>query len=211
MTEQGEQRICIKFCINYLDDSEGRSYGRLVIGSFNITTCLLMCHVSCRVFWQNIKSPRWLGPLQPRFGTLQFLAFSKAKITFEREEISHHQWDSGKYDQTADGDWENCVRSHGAYFERGLRCHCPMYSVLASSSINVSIFHITWLDTFWTDLVFLKALCVGYPPFNLTICIRKINLEEPSLVRWLILCVTTYMETDFALSITFYLAPSTTL
>ena len=28
---------------------------------------------------------------------------------------------------------------------------CFLY--LVSSSINVSIFHITWLDTFWTDLV----------------------------------------------------------
>ena len=27
---------------------------------------------------------------------------------------------------------------------------------LVSSSINVSIFHITWLDTFWTDLVSLQ-------------------------------------------------------
>ena len=28
---------------------------------------------------------------------------------------------------------------------------CFLY--LISSSINVSIFHITWLDTFWTDLL----------------------------------------------------------
>ena len=34
---------------------------------------------------------------------------------------------------------------------RGLRDHCPMF--LLSSSINVSIFHITWFDTFWIDLV----------------------------------------------------------
>ena len=42
---------------NYLDDSEGRSYRQLVISSF-ITTCPLTRHVSCRVFWQNIKSPK---------------------------------------------------------------------------------------------------------------------------------------------------------
>ena len=30
---------------------------------------------------------------------------------------------------------------------------CFLY--LVSSSINVSIFHIVWLDTFWTDLVYL--------------------------------------------------------
>ena len=32
---------------------------------------------------------------------------------------------------------------------------CFLY--LVSSSINVSIFHITWVDTFWTDL-----LCVHF-------------------------------------------------
>ena len=68
-------------------------------------------------FWWNIKSPRWLDPLQPRFGALQLLAFPKTKITFEREEISYCQWDSGKYYGAADGDWENCVRSQDAYFE----------------------------------------------------------------------------------------------
>ena len=68
---------------------------------------------------QNIKSPRWLNlfPLQLRFGALWLLAFPKAKITFESKEISDCWWDSGKYDWAAHGDWENCVRSQGAYFE----------------------------------------------------------------------------------------------
>ena len=30
---------------------------------------------------------------------------------------------------------------------------CFLY--LVSSAVNVSIFHITWLDTFWTDLIYL--------------------------------------------------------
>ena len=34
---------------------------------------------------------------------------------------------------------------------------CFLY--LVSSSINVSVFHITWLDTFWTDLVY-GCVCV---------------------------------------------------
>ena len=42
------------------------------------------------------------------------------------------------------------MRSQGAYFEGDLGANV---SCLVSSSINVSIFHITWLDTFWTDLV----------------------------------------------------------
>ena len=30
--------------------------------------------------------------------------------------------------------------------------HVQCFLYLVSSSINVSVFHITWLDTFWTDL-----------------------------------------------------------
>ena len=115
--------------------------------------CLLTCHSSCRVFWWNIKSPRWLSPLQPRFGALQLLAFPKTKISSEREEISGHQWDSGKYDWAADGNWKNCVRSVGAYSEAEWGIIVLWTMFLVSSSINVSSFHSAWLDTFWTDLV----------------------------------------------------------
>ena len=45
------------------------------------------------------------------------------------------------------------MRSQGAYFEgdRGVIVLCTMFLV---SSINMSIFHSMWLDTFWTDLTF---------------------------------------------------------
>ena len=143
MTEQVEQQSCIKFCIkawtflcgNYSDDSEGHSYGQLVIGSF-ITTMrpLITSHA---VFLWNIKSPRWLSPLQPRFGALPLLAFPKTQITFEREKISNHQWDSEKIWQGSwlgAGDWENCVRSQGAYFEGHWEVIvlCIMFLVLVS-------------------------------------------------------------------------------
>ena len=103
-------------------------------------------------------------PVQPRFGTLQLQAFPQTKITFKSEEISGHQWDSGKYNRAADGDsnkgfcrvfWtvEKMLRELSdvprCLLWRRLRCYCP---ILVSCSINVSIFHITWLDTFWTNL-----------------------------------------------------------
>ena len=114
---------------------------------------LLTYHASCRVFWPKIKSPRWLSPQLPRFGTPWLLAFPKTKITFKREVISARWWDSGKYDGAVDGDRENCVRSQSAYFEGewGVIVLCTMFPI--SSSINASIFQIAWLDTFWTDLV----------------------------------------------------------
>ena len=66
MTEQVKQGICMKFCVKLehssietiADDSEGHSYGQLVIVSFITIMCLLMHHILCRVIWHNIKSPR---------------------------------------------------------------------------------------------------------------------------------------------------------
>ena len=110
-------------------------------------------HTSCLVqsfFDETSNQPGDSAHLQPTFGALWLLAFPKTKITFEREEISDHQWDSGKYHGPVDGDWENCVTSQGDYFEGdwGVLVLCAMFPV--SSSINVSVSHSTWLDTFWT-------------------------------------------------------------
>ena len=79
--------------------------------------CTHSCITSHAVFGETSNHPGDSAPLQPRFGTLQLLAFLKTKITFEREDISDRQWDSRKHNRAVDGDWENCVRSQGAYFE----------------------------------------------------------------------------------------------
>ena len=60
MTERAEQRICIRLCVK-LEHSSAESIrmiqeaaatgGHLVIGSFIVTTCSLMHHVLCRIFW----------------------------------------------------------------------------------------------------------------------------------------------------------------
>ena len=41
--------------------------------------------------------------------------------------------------------------------------YAQSFVYLVSSSINVSIFHITWSDTFWTDLIFLAV--DSYPDY----------------------------------------------
>ena len=76
-------------------------------------------HASCLVqlCGETSTRPGYSVPLKPRYGALWLLVFPQTKITFEREEISNCQWDSGKYGGAADGDWENCVRSQGAYLE----------------------------------------------------------------------------------------------
>ena len=133
------------------------SDGQLVIGSFITIMCLLMHHVSCRVFWQNIKSPKWFSlPYSPGLAPCDFWLFSKLKE---------------KRCQTIDEIQENTMgqlmaigRSQGAYFEGdwGVTVLCTLY--LVSFSVNVSTFHITWLDTFWTGLVYFR----GSEPVALT-------------------------------------------
>ena len=102
MTEQLEQWICIRFCVKHehsSDDSEGCSYGQLVIGSFITTTHLLLHQVLYRDFGETSNHPGDSVPLQPRFGGLKLLTFPKTKITFEKKRF-----------QTIDGIQENTAR-----------------------------------------------------------------------------------------------------
>ena len=98
-----------------------------------MATVLMPTHTSCVVqsFGEISNLPGDSDPLQPRFGTLWLLAFPKTKIIFEREEISGHWWDSGKYHRVIDGDWENCVRFQGVCFEGdwGIIVLCTMFLV----------------------------------------------------------------------------------
>ena len=127
MTEQVEQWICIKFCIQ-LKHSSKESIQRIQKAA---AMCLLMHHVSCSFLAKHQITQVTHSPLQPRITALRFLAFPKTKITFAREEISDHWWDSEKYNEAADGDWENCVRPQGAYFEGdwGIIVLCTVFLV----------------------------------------------------------------------------------
>ena len=125
MTERVEQWICIKFCIKF--EHPSMETIRMIHHS-NVPT-----HVSylMQSFLAKHQIIWWFSPSKPTFGTLWLLAFSKTKITFEREEISDYHWDSGKYDGAADGNWENgnwekCV---GPYFEgdQGAIVLCTMF------------------------------------------------------------------------------------
>ena len=125
MTEQIEQQICIKFCVK-LEQSSTETIPMIqeatAMGSWWLAASSRQCACSCltsaaEFFGETSDHPGDSAPLQPRFDTLWLLAFSKTKITFEREVILDHRWDSGKYDEAADVDWENCVRSQNAYFE----------------------------------------------------------------------------------------------
>ena len=136
MTERVEQQICNKFhvklehssteTIRMIQKAAAVCTWGLAASSRQGTCSCLMCHADC--FGETSNHPGDSAPLQPRYGALKLLAFPKTKITFEKEEISDHWWDSSKYNRVVDGDWENCVRAQGLLW-RGLRHHCPMYNV----------------------------------------------------------------------------------
>ena len=125
MTEWAEQWICIQFCIKVQHSS--RETIQMIqkdtaMGNWWLAVTTWQCARSritspAEIFGETLNDPGDSAPLQPRCGALQVLAFSKTKITFEREEISDHQWDWGKYNEAVDGNWENCVRSQCAYLE----------------------------------------------------------------------------------------------
>ena len=137
MTEQVRKWICIRFCIklehssveNYLDDSEGPSYGQLVIGSFITTTCLLRHQdlMTCD-FW---LFPKLKSPLKgKRFQTINEM---QENTTGQLKVTGRTVW--GPKVPTLKGT------------EASLSCvQCFLH--LVSSSTNVSIFHTLWLDTF---------------------------------------------------------------
>ena len=103
----------------------------MVMGSFIMTTCLLMHHISCRDFWWNIKSPRWLRPLTAQIWHPEIWPFPKLKSPLKGKrfqtiyEIQENR--TGKLMiltkyfaecfKQQKRSWKNCVRSQGAYFE----------------------------------------------------------------------------------------------
>ena len=139
MTEWVQQWICIKFCIK-IEHSSAETIQLIqkaaAMGNWWLATSSWQWACSCITshavfFCETSNHPGNSAPLQPMFCAPQLQAFPKTKITFEREEISDYWWDSGKYDRTADGNWENCVRSQGAYSEGdwGIIVLCTMFLV----------------------------------------------------------------------------------
>ena len=135
MTERVEQSICIRFCIK-LEHSLAEIICVIQMGNWWLAASSQQHAHSCvtshaEFFGETSIHPSDSVPLQPRFGTVWLLVFPKTKISFEREKISDHQWDSGKYNRIADGNWVNCVRSQGAYFEGdwGVIVLCTMFLV----------------------------------------------------------------------------------
>ena len=63
-----------------MDDSEGHTYGLLVIGSFIMTMCPLMHHISCRTFLVKHQITQVTQPpYSPDLASCNFCFFPKVK------------------------------------------------------------------------------------------------------------------------------------
>ena len=171
MTEQVEQRICITFCIKLehsLCETIWMIQKATATGNWWLEASFQQCTHSCitsgaEIFGETSNHPGDSVPtLQHRFGALpcDFWLFSKLKSRLK-----------GKRFQTIDENQENMI---GQLMVIGRTVWGPKmptlkgtemslsyvqcFLYLVSSSINVSIFHISWLVTFWTDLIICDKL-----------------------------------------------------
>ena len=117
--------------------------------------CACLCIMPrAKFFGKPSNHPGDSISLQPRFGTLQLLAFPKTKITLGNkfQTISEiRETMTGQLMETGRTVWGPKVPTLKGT-EASLPCvQCFLYLV---SSVNGSIFHSTWLDAFCTDLVY---------------------------------------------------------
>ena len=159
MTEQVEQQICIKFCTK-LQHSSAETIGMIqkaaAMGIWWLAAssweCACLCVTSHAEFLAKYQITQVTQPPTAQI----WCPVTSGFFPLKRKRSSDHRWDLGKHNRAADGNCENGVRSQGTYSEGDwgviVQLQCFMYVV--SSSINVFIFHITWVDTFWTELIY---------------------------------------------------------
>ena len=146
MTEQIEQWICIKFCIEHssvetiwmIKKSTAMGNWRLAASSRQHTHS---CITSRTVFWQNIKSPRWISPSYSSvFTSCDFWLFRKLKSPLKGKRFQTIDEIQENMTEAADGDWETCLSSQGAHCEGDWGV-----IVLCSMSLVSCIFFNKWL------------------------------------------------------------------
>ena len=112
-------------CRNYSDDSEGPTIGKWWLTASS-QQCACPCSMSHAEFFSKTSNyPGNSAPLKPRLGVLGHPTFPKTKITFDFRPLMRFRkirrgswWWLGKLCEVP-----RCLLS------RGLRHHCPMYSV----------------------------------------------------------------------------------
>ena len=133
MTEQVEAWICIKFCVKLEHSSVETS--QMIQKAFDDHAMSSAQKKSVAQTFQRLL----MKFRKIRWGSWWWF---QSKIL---QSVLNGARDAGTRD----------VRSQGAYF--GTEASLPYvqcFLYLLSSSVKVSIFHITWLDTLWKDLIY---------------------------------------------------------
>ena len=156
-TEQIQQWICIAFCIKLEHSSTETIWMTQKAVAMDLHHDIACTHASHLV--QSFLVKRQITqvtqpPYRPDLTPYDFWLFQN-KITFEREEISDNQWvQENKAEQLmviGRTMWGPKVPTLKGTEVSLSYLQCFLYFL--SSSINASIFHITWLNMIWTDLV----------------------------------------------------------
>ena len=170
MTPQVEQRIYIKFCIKHECKFWCRSTETIQIiqkatamGNWWLAASSWLhahsCITSHAEFCGEISNhPGYSDPYLPDLMPCDFWLFPKLKSPLKGKRFQTiSAIIAGKYGRAADGDWENYMKSQCVYFEGdwGVIALWSMFLDLVSSSINVSIFHITYLDSKIMPLIWI--------------------------------------------------------
>ena len=165
LTEQVEQQICLKFCVKLEHSREtiwmiqkATAMGNRwwAASSRQRTRSCITSHTEFLMKHQitQLTLPPYSTDLVP----YDFWIFPKLKYLWKGRDFRLLM----RFRKIQWGSWwwlGDLCKVPKCLPWQGLRCHCPMlqcFSYLVSSSVNVSIFHSTWLDTFWTDLICLK-------------------------------------------------------
>ena len=162
ITEQVEQQICIQFYVKLEHSSMETSQiiqKAAAMGNWWLAASSWQCVCSCimsraEFFGKTSNHSGDSASLQPRFDVLQLLAFPKTNSPLKGKRfqmVSAIQEDmTGQLMAIGRSMWGPKVPSLKG--SEVLLSYVQFFLCLMSSSINVSIFHITWLNIFWTYL-----------------------------------------------------------
>ena len=134
--------------------------------------CPLKHHLTYRIFSWNIKLSMWFSPLYSSvFVPHDFWLFPKqnhlwkgrgSRLSMRFRKIQWGSW--WRVQQrilqsiwTVEEMLGELCEVLGCLLWRWPRCHCPMYNVSSILYLLqlISLFFYIWLDTFWTDLVYV--------------------------------------------------------
>ena len=163
MTEGAEQWICIKFCIKLEHSSmetiwviqKATATGNWWLTDSSQQCIMLMHHVSCSVLKRHQIMQVTQPPNSPDLAPCNFLLFPKLKSSLKEksfqttDEIQENRM--GQLMVIGRTVWGLKVPTLKGTEASLSYVQCFLY--LVSFSINISVFHIAWLDTFCTDLV----------------------------------------------------------